>query len=372
MTTSSGTAASSSDGGISFFGDWPEQPERLEQPVADRSAAHGFAQNSSAANSTTENRSVAAQEVEPPRRTHRAKKLAAAAVALAAAGTATMVALPMGSASADPSASAWLRLRQCESSNNYSINTGNAHYGAYQFDLATWRSVGGSGYPNNASPAEQDARALILYRQRGWQPWQCASIVGLREDGDARSGRISDIKVSGSRAASGVSTSIPAFPGPRWFHYGDWNSTIKRFQDQMHARGFFPVGTGQYGPNTLAMVKRLQSQNGLVPNGEIGPNTWRLAWTGKYSVASTVAAKAPVIPAFPGPRWFHYGDWNSTIKRFQDQMHARGFFPVGTGQYGPNTLAMVKRLQSQNGLVPNGEIGPNTWRLAWTGKYRPA
>jgi peptidoglycan hydrolase-like protein with peptidoglycan-binding domain len=53
-------------------------------------------------------------------------------------------------------------------------------------------------------------------------------------------------------------------------------------------------------------------------------------------------------------------------------MHARGFFPVGTGQYGPNTLAMVKRLQSQNGLVPNGEIGPNTWRMAWTGKYRPA
>jgi murein L,D-transpeptidase YcbB/YkuD len=30
---------------------------------------------------------------------------------------------------------------------------------------------------------------------------------------------------------------------------------------------------------------------------------------------------------------------------------------------------MVKRLQSLNGLVPNGYIGPNTWRLAWTGRY---
>jgi peptidoglycan hydrolase-like protein with peptidoglycan-binding domain len=60
-------------------------------------------------------------------------------------------------------------------------------------------------------------------------------------------------------------------------------------------------------------------------------------------------------------------DWNSTIKRFQDQIHARGIFPVGTRQYGPNTLAMVKGLQNQNRLVPNGEIGPNTWRLAWTG-----
>jgi peptidoglycan hydrolase-like protein with peptidoglycan-binding domain len=277
--------------------------------------------------------------------------------------------LPIGAASADPSANAWLRLRQCESSNNYSINTGNGHYGAYQFDLATWRSVGGTGYPSSASVGEQDARALILYRERGWQPWQCATILGLREDGDARSGRISDISVPGSVAGPGGSSSIPAFPGARWFHYGDWNSTIKRFQDQMHARGFFPVGTGQYGPNTLAMVKRLQSLNGLVPNGEIGPNTWRLAWTGKYSVASATTVASSAVPAFPGPRWFHYGDWNSTIKRFQDQMHARGFFPVGTGQYGPNTLAMVKRLQSLNGLVPNGEIGPNTWRLAWTGKY---
>ena len=59
------------------------------------------------------------------------------------------------------------------------------HSGAYQFDLPTWRSVGGKGYPNLASRAEQDARALILYRTRGWQPWQCASILGLREDAAA-------------------------------------------------------------------------------------------------------------------------------------------------------------------------------------------
>jgi hypothetical protein len=214
-----------------------------------------------------------------PHRIRRTKRYAAAVLALAAGGIAAVTMLSMGTASADPSATAWLRLRQCESGNNYSINTGNSHYGAYQFDLATWRSVGGSGYPSRASAGEQDARALILYRERGWQPWQCASILGLREDRDARSGRISDIRVPSSGTGS---SSIPAFPGPRWFHYGDWNSTIKRFQDQMHARGFFPVGTGQYGPNTLAMVKRLQSLNGLVPNGEIGPNTWRLAWTGTY------------------------------------------------------------------------------------------
>lgn len=203
---------------------------------------------------------------------------------------ATAVILPGSIASADPSANDWYRLRVCESSDNYSIDTGNDHYGAYQFDLPTWRSVGGTGYPNRASAAEQDARALILYRMRGWQPWQCASILGLREDRDARSGRISDITLPaaghGSSGGSGGPTvdGVPAFPGgSHWYTYGEWNNQIKQFQDQMHKRGYFPVGTGQYGPNTQRMVTQLQRLNGLVPNGYIGPNTWRLAWVGRYS-----------------------------------------------------------------------------------------
>jgi resuscitation-promoting factor RpfA len=210
-------------------------------------------------------------------------RVRAGAVAALLVGTVTAgIVVPGSSAVADPSPNTWYRLRVCESGNNYSINTGNDHYGAYQFDLPTWRSVGGSGYPNRASKAEQDARALMLYRERGWQPWQCATILGLREDGDARTGRIGDIRI-GRAPSAGTKTVIPAFPGgDHWYTYGETNRNIKRFQDAMHARGFFPVGTGEYGPHTLAMVKRLQRLNGLVPNGYIGPNTWRLAWIGRY------------------------------------------------------------------------------------------
>jgi peptidoglycan hydrolase-like protein with peptidoglycan-binding domain len=85
--------------------------------------------------------------------------------------------------------------------------------------------------------------------------------------------------------------------------------------------------------------------------------------------AGTPAAASGTAPPWPGTADFHFGDHSRFIKQFQDQMHTRGFFPVGTGYYGPNTLAVVKRLQSLNGLIPNGEIGPNTWRLAWTGTY---
>ncbi len=85
----------------------------------------------------------------------------------------------IGSASALPSAGDWLKLRTCESGGNYATNTGNGYYGAYQFDLGTWASVGGTGLPSNASPATQDALAYKLWQQRGWTPWTCAQIVGL-------------------------------------------------------------------------------------------------------------------------------------------------------------------------------------------------
>lgn len=64
------------------------------------------------------------------------------------------------------------RIRHCESGGNYGIVSASGRYrGAYQFDRRTWSSMGGSGDPAAASPAEQDLRALMLLRQRGTRPW---------------------------------------------------------------------------------------------------------------------------------------------------------------------------------------------------------
>src|SRR5947208_15656923 len=150
---------------------------------------------------------TASAEADAPRPQRKLGRRAGAIATLGAVVAGTV--LSASTAQADPSGTDWYRLRMCESSNNYSINTGNGYYGAYQFDLGTWRSVGGSGYPYQASAGEQDARALILYRMRGWQPWQCATILGLHEDADARSGRISDIQVPGG----GLPPASHAWPG---------------------------------------------------------------------------------------------------------------------------------------------------------------
>ncbi len=61
-------------------------------------------------------------------------------------------------------------IRACESGGDYGSTDGQ-YRGAYQFDSETWASVGGTGDPAAASPAEQDSRALQLQAQRGSNPW---------------------------------------------------------------------------------------------------------------------------------------------------------------------------------------------------------
>lgn len=81
-----------------------------------------------------------------------------------------------GSSPSPPSGGEWGRISACireiESGGDYgAVNPSGRYRGAYQFDAQTWASVGGSGDPAAASPAEQDRRARILWEQRGLQPW---------------------------------------------------------------------------------------------------------------------------------------------------------------------------------------------------------
>ena len=69
----------------------------------------------------------------------------------------------------------WALLLQRESSGNYSlckVGSPTCKYrGAFQFDMRTWRSVGGEGDPLTASPSYQDQMACRLFQSRGGQPW---------------------------------------------------------------------------------------------------------------------------------------------------------------------------------------------------------
>ena len=69
-----------------------------------------------------------------------------------------------------------VRIADCESGGNpRAVSADGTYRGKFQFDLSTWRRMGGKGDPARAPEWEQDLRALRLYRQRGTAPWaNCA------------------------------------------------------------------------------------------------------------------------------------------------------------------------------------------------------
>jgi peptidoglycan hydrolase-like protein with peptidoglycan-binding domain len=64
------------------------------------------------------------------------------------------------------------RIAHCESGGDpAAVSPGGRYRGKYQFSRATWRALGGTGDPAQASETAQDRMAHKLYRLRGTAPW---------------------------------------------------------------------------------------------------------------------------------------------------------------------------------------------------------
>ncbi len=326
---------------------------------------------------------------------------------------------------ADPSANDWATLRQCESSGDYSADTGNGYFGAYQFDQSTWASVGGSGSPSDASPQEQDYRALYLYRMRGWDPWICAALSGLSDTGDsaASSGRAPSYAEaaymsggSGSYAEPNTAAcNVGGGTAPIWndvpFVQGQTYRDMICFQRQLGFLGYGLSGSGHFGVNTLNALHQFESDRGLPQTNTVEMRTWVAAWGKSGGQKNPPKAPAPVTPkpaptkpvskpapkpapkptkpaptvaVWPGltaaichvgaktaPTWpggfYSAGDSDRNLACWQMQMGSRGYGLHGNGYYGDNTLAAAKDIQDRNHLGGTGLIGPKTWKAAWEG-----
>lgn len=80
--------------------------------------------------------------------------------------------------------SVWDRLAQCESSGNWSINTGNGFYGGLQFTAGTWLAYGGGQYAPRADLATREQQIDVAIRTQqgqGWGAWPaCTAKLGIR------------------------------------------------------------------------------------------------------------------------------------------------------------------------------------------------
>lgn len=87
-----------------------------------------------------------------------------------------------GSSGAAASGDVWAALARCESGGRANaVSASGKYHGLYQFSVATWKSVGGSGLPSQASPAEQTKRAKMLQARSGWGQWPaCSRKIGVR------------------------------------------------------------------------------------------------------------------------------------------------------------------------------------------------
>lgn len=68
----------------------------------------------------------------------------------------------------------WAAVAQCESSGDWSINTGNGYYGGLQFSESTWRAYGGAAYApyaNEATEGQQIAIADKVLHGQGIGAW---------------------------------------------------------------------------------------------------------------------------------------------------------------------------------------------------------
>ena len=131
------------------------------QSAADAQAA-AAAQAATAAAATQTGASTAASTSSAPS--------ASSATTSSSAGAAS------GDAASWASSSKAMSVKQCESGNNYSTNTGNGYYGAWQFDIPSWLANGGGAYaptPDQAPSWAQDQVAYNYYSSAGWGPWSC-------------------------------------------------------------------------------------------------------------------------------------------------------------------------------------------------------
>ncbi|MFE6055951.1 transglycosylase family protein [Kitasatospora sp. NPDC056446] len=132
-----------------------------------------------------------------------------AAIGVAGVGL-TVPCLTSGTASA-ASVATWDKVAQCESTGNWSINTGNGFYGGLQFTSSTWAAFGGTAYAARADLATKDQQIAVAEKvlaSQGPGAWPVCSVqAGLTKGGASAS---VDTSAAAKPAAPAQAPAAPA------------------------------------------------------------------------------------------------------------------------------------------------------------------
>ncbi|GAA2352609.1 transglycosylase family protein [Streptomyces cuspidosporus] len=141
----------------------------------------------------------------------RPRRVSRASLAFTAGGAG--VALPLigvGQANA-ASVDTWDKVAECESTDNWSINTGNGYYGGLQFSQSTWEAFGGTAYAARAdlaTKAQQIAVAEKVLDAQGPGAWPVCSVKA----GLTRGGQPADVSPGTAASKAAPRTTPKAAP----------------------------------------------------------------------------------------------------------------------------------------------------------------
>ncbi len=128
---------------------------------------------------------------------------------------------------------------------------------------------------------------------------------------------------------------------------GNTFANVAAVQTRLATLGYYgSTVDGRWGSRTTAAVKKFQSDNGLVADGQVGTKTER--------------ALKITLPISGG---ITLGKTDFNVAAVQARLKTRGLYKSTVdGKWGNNTLLAVLRFQSDNGLAVDGKVGGGTAR----------
>ncbi len=157
----------------------------------------------------------------------------------------------------------WSGVAQCESSGNWSINTGNGYYGGLQFSSPTWLGHGGGQYAPRAdlaTPAEQIAVAERVLLTQGVGAWPtCGRLLRPGTTAVAPAPAPAPAPRPAPAAAAPAPAAAPAQTGSYTVRRGDTLAKIARAQGVEGGwRALWALNRGTVqNPNRIVVGQRL-------------------------------------------------------------------------------------------------------------------
>ncbi|MFF4712459.1 transglycosylase family protein [Streptomyces eurythermus] len=145
-------------------------------------------------------------------RRYQPNRINRASLTVTASGAGLAIPLVAAGTAHAADAATWNKVAACESSGDWSVNTGNGYYGGLQFTRSTWEAYGGTRYAPRADLAGRDEQIAVAEKVldgQGPGAWPaCGPRAGLTRGGgtagahtDSAVTRAAHTDSSGTRAA---------------------------------------------------------------------------------------------------------------------------------------------------------------------------